>query len=256
MSSAFKTCRSVLVTGANRGLGLQIVDNLVTGDFSPGKIIATARKPSGAKELQNLAVKYPQIHITPLDVVSQDSIEEAAVAVDQIVKEDGLSCLINNAGISVPADFETVTAEKMLENFHTNSVSPLMITKAMLPMLKRAAAGGTGMGIHRAAVINMSSFLGSMELSWGEPAQKFKWYPYKASKSALNMVTRCMAVDLEADGILCMAIHPGWVRTDMGGLEAPLSKEESITSLLNVIGGLTEKDRGSFLDYTGEPLPW
>ncbi|KAF7649636.1 hypothetical protein LDENG_00138470 [Lucifuga dentata] len=70
------------------------------------------------------------------------------------------------------------------------------------------------------------------------------------------MVSRCMAKGLEANGILCVALHPGWVRTDMGGPEAPMSPEESITSVLSVIGGLTEKDHGSFLSYNGEPLPW
>ncbi|KAB5574934.1 hypothetical protein PHYPO_G00214780 [Pangasianodon hypophthalmus] len=256
MSSVFRNCKSVLVTGANRGLGLQIVESLVTGGGYAGKVIATARSPGEAEELQNLSKNHPNIHTITLDVVSEESIKKAAVEVEQIVQEDGLNCLINNAGINVIADFETVTAEKMLENFHTNSVGPLMITKAMLPMLKRAAAKGVGMGIHRAAVINMTSLLGSVELNWGERAKDFKWYPYRTSKSALNMITRCMAVDLEADGILCMAIHPGWVRTDMGGQEAPLSTEESISSVLAVIGSLTEKDHGTFLHYTGEALPW
>ncbi|XP_036391402.1 C-factor-like [Megalops cyprinoides] len=256
MSGAFKNCGSVLVTGASRGLGLQIVESLVTGSISPGKIIATARDPSKAKELQAVAEKYPNIHIITLDVVSQDSIDKAAQQVDVLVQEEGLNCLINNAGVNVIANFETVTAEKMLENFHTNSVAPLMVTKAMLPMLKRAAAKGTGMGIHRAAIINMTSLLGSVELNWGDRANNFKWYPYRTSKAALNMVSRCMAVDLEAEGILCVALHPGWVRTDMGGPEAPLSSEESISSVLSVIGGLTEKDHGGFLHYTGEPLPW
>uniref|UniRef100_A0A671MH16 Si:dkey-12e7.4 n=1 Tax=Sinocyclocheilus anshuiensis TaxID=1608454 RepID=A0A671MH16_9TELE len=157
--------------------------------------------------------------------------------VEQLVQEEGLNCLINNAGINVVANLETVTADKMLENFHTNSVTPLMITKAMIPLLKRAAAKGTGkgMGIHRAAVINMTSLLGSIELSLAV---------YVGSDSALNMITRCLAVDLEADGILCMALHPGWVRTDTGGPEAPLSPDESICSVLSVIGGLTEKDHG------------
>lgn len=258
----FRNCGSVLVTGANRGLGLQLVDSLASGGFSPGKIIATARQPASAQELKELAEKHPNIHVVTLDVVNQDSIEKCAEEVGQLVQDEGLNCLINNAGINVVADFNTVTAEKMIENFHTNAVAPLMITKALLPLLKQAAAskggsGGTGsMGIHRAAVINMTSLLGSVELNWGERANNFKWYPYRTSKSALNMVSRCMAVDLEPDGILCMAIHPGWVRTDMGGSEAPLSTEESISSMLSVIGGLTEKDHGSFLNFTGEVLPW
>ncbi|XP_026221952.1 SDR family oxidoreductase [Anabas testudineus] len=263
MSSAtnFQTCSSVLITGASRGLGLQMVDSLASGGFSPGHIIAAARKPASAQKLQELAERHSNIHIIRLDVVSQESIEESVEEVAQLVQEEGLNCLINNAGIKVVADFNTVTAEKMIENFHTNAVAPLMITKAFLPLLKQAASrGGAGasksMGIQRAAVINMTSLLGSVELNWGERADNFKWYPYRTSKSALNMVSRCMAVDLEPDGILCMAIHPGWVSTDMGGAEAPLSPEESVSSILSVIGGLTEKDHGSFLNYTGEVLPW
>uniref|UniRef100_A0A3Q1GSH0 Si:dkey-12e7.4 n=1 Tax=Acanthochromis polyacanthus TaxID=80966 RepID=A0A3Q1GSH0_9TELE len=257
----FIKCGSVLVTGANRGLGLELVERLASGGFSPGKIIATTRNTATAEKLQELAEKHPNIHIVTLDVVNQDSIEKCAADVAQLVQEEGLNCLINNAGINVVADFHSVTAEKMIENFHTNSVAPLMITKAFLPLLKRAAsrgalAGSKTMSIQRAAVINMSSLLGSVELNWGERGNTFKWYPYRTSKSALNMVTRCMAVDLEPDGILCMVIHPGWVRTDMGGSEAPLSPEESISAVLSVIGGLTEKDHGSFLNFTGEQLPW
>ncbi|KAM4572803.1 C-signal [Odontesthes bonariensis] len=257
----FRNCGSVLVTGASRGLGLQIVDSLASEGFSPGKIIATTRNPDTAQKLQELAKKHPHIHIVTLDVVSQESIEKCAEEVGRLVQEDGLNCLINNAGINVIADFHSVTAEKMIENFHTNAVAPLMITKAFLPLLKQAASkGGAGssgtMGIQRAAVINMTSLLGSVELNWGERANNFKWYPYRTSKSALNMVSRCLAVDLEPDGILCMAIHPGWVRTDMGGSQAPLSPEESTSSVLSVIGGLTEKDHGSFLNFTGEQLPW
>ncbi|XP_040927229.1 C-factor isoform X3 [Betta splendens] len=226
----FKECGSVLVTGASRGLGLQIVESLASGGFSPGKIVATARNPERAQKLQELASKHSNIHVIALDVVSQESIEKAAAEVTQLLPEHGLNCLINNAGISVSADFNTVTAEKMIETFHTNTVAPLMVTKAFLPLLRQAASrGGAG---------------GSRSMS------------IQRAACALNMVSRCMALDLEADGILCMAIHPGWVRTDMGGCEAPLSPEESISSTLSVIGGLTEKDHGSFLDYTGEVLPW
>ncbi|XP_004069799.1 uncharacterized protein LOC101175234 [Oryzias latipes] len=255
----FKNCGAVLVTGANRGLGLQMVESLASGDFSPRKIIATTRNVAVAKTLQELAGKYSNIHVLPLDVVSQESIEKCAEEVDLLLQGDGLNCLINNAGINVLADFHSVTAEKMIENFHTNAVAPLMITKALLPLLKRAADGKAAdgvMGIQRAAVINITALLGSVELNWGELANTCKWYPYRTSKCALNMVSRCMAVDLEPEGILCTAIHPGWVRTDMGGTMAPLSPEESVSSVLSLTGGLTEKDHGSFLNLTGEQLPW
>ncbi|KAL6107243.1 uncharacterized protein ACO6RY_10920 [Pungitius sinensis] len=252
-----KSCGSVLVTGAARGIGLQIVDTLANGGFGPGKIIATTRNPANAPKLQELAEKHPNIHIITLDVVSQESIEKSVEEVGQILQEEGLNCLINNAGINVMADFQTVTSEMMIENFNTNAVAPLMITKAFQPLLKQAASrGGAGMSIQRAAVINIGSLLGSVELNWGDRSNNIKWYPYRTSKSALNMVSRCMAGDLEPDGILCMVIHPGWVRTDMGGPEAPLSPEESVSSLLSVIGGLTEKDHGSFLNFSGEILPW
>ncbi|KAM6945943.1 C-signal-like [Aplochiton taeniatus] len=249
-----------MVTGSSRGLGLQIVKTLATTLFSPGKIIA--RNLGGAQELQELAETSPNIHIIPLDVLSQESIEHAAQKVEALVQEEGLSCLINNAGINMVADFKTVTADMMLENFHTNSVAPLMVTKAFLPLLQRAAAwvgagGAAGaMGVHRAAVINMSSLFGSVELNWGDMANDYKWYPYRTSKCALNMVSRCMAVDMEADGVLCVSLYPGWSRTDMGGPHAPQSAEESVSSILPVIGGLTEKDHGSFLNNSGKPLPW
>uniref|UniRef100_A0A672ZVW5 Si:dkey-12e7.4 n=1 Tax=Sphaeramia orbicularis TaxID=375764 RepID=A0A672ZVW5_9TELE len=249
----FRRCGSVVVTGASRGLGLQMVDSLASGGFAPARIIATSRDPSRAQKLQELAEKHPIIHIVTLD--------QCVEQVGCLLGDAGLNCLINNAGVNVVADFQSVTAEQMMQNFHTNAVAPLMVTKAFLPLLKTAASINTPsdpriMGIQRAAVINVTSLLGSVELNWGERANNFKWYPYRTSKAALNMVSRCMAVDLEPDGILCMAIHPGWVRTDMGGAQAPLSPEESISAVLSVIGGLTEKDHGSFLNFTGEQLPW
>ncbi|KAK1161645.1 hypothetical protein AOXY_G19256 [Acipenser oxyrinchus oxyrinchus] len=147
-----------------------------------------------------------------------------------------------------------------------------MITKAFLPLLRKAAKQGTSMGFHKTAVVNVSSLLGSVELNWGSGAE-FKTYPYKASKAALNMLTRCVAVDFVHLGILCLAVHPGWVQTDMGGpnisafcpfthhftyrsQQALLSKEESINGVLSMIGSFSEKNNGGFLDYTGKTLPW
>ncbi|XP_030636695.1 uncharacterized protein LOC115817516 [Chanos chanos] len=251
----FSKCRSVLITGASRGLGLQMVKQLVETTERPEKIIATARNPSAAQELLELSKSHAGIHVVPLDVVSEASIDAASQEVASIVGADGLNCLINNAAINISSDLKTVTRDTMMKTFESNTVAPLFVTKVFLPLLQTAAAKGTGMGVHRAAIINISSILGSVQLNWGEGAT-FKSYAYRTSKSALNMVTRCLATDLESEGILCMALHPGWVRTDMGGAIAPLSPEESISSVLSVISALTEKHHGEFLDYSGNKLPW
>ncbi|KAL7885272.1 hypothetical protein AOLI_G00055670 [Acnodon oligacanthus] len=257
MTLNFSKCQSVLITGASRGLGLQMVKQLVSNAERPKKIIATARNPDGAQDLQLLAKSNPDVHIVPLDVVSDASIDTAVKEVSSIVGPAGLNCLINNAAILIDTDLNTVTRDAMMKSFESNTVAPLFITKAFLPLLKTAAAAGqgSGMGVHRSAVVNISSLLGSIQLNWGEGAS-FKTYAYRVSKSGLNMVTRCLAAAVDLEGILCVALHPGWVRTDMGGPEAPLSPEESISSVLSVISGLTEKDHGEFLDFYGKKLPW
>uniref|UniRef100_A0A671LQ08 C-factor-like n=1 Tax=Sinocyclocheilus anshuiensis TaxID=1608454 RepID=A0A671LQ08_9TELE len=178
------------------------------------------------------------------DVTSDSSVDAAAQAVESIVGADGLNCLINNAAINMTTELDTVPRDAMMKTHESNTVAPLF---AFLPLLRRAAAEGSDMGIQGAAVINVSSILGSVQLNWGEGAS-CKRYAYRASKvkhlSALNMVTRCLVTDLETEKILCVALHPGWVCTDMGGPTAPLSPEESISSVLSVISGLTEKHHG------------
>ncbi|XP_023123189.1 C-factor-like isoform X1 [Amphiprion ocellaris] len=247
--------KSVLVTGSSRGIGLQLVTELARSCNRPGIIIATARDPTTSTDLQELSKTYPGVHIVKLDVDSQQSISSALEEVQSIVGNKGLNCLINNAAIGFSMDLNTVTPEAMMKTFQTNSVSPLFVSKTFLPLLQTAAAQSSGMGIHRAAVINISSILGSVEWTWGESAN-FKSYAYRTSKAALNMLTRCLAVDLGSDGILCMSLHPGWVKTDMGGPHADLTVEESVSGMLSVLSGLTEYDHGGFKDYRGQNLPW
>ncbi|XP_061628788.1 D-beta-hydroxybutyrate dehydrogenase, mitochondrial, partial [Phyllopteryx taeniolatus] len=121
-----------------------------------------------------------------VNVISNESIQKCVEEVGQLVQEEGLNCLINNAAINVEGDIHTVSAEMMIKNYHTNAVAPLMMTKAFLPLLKNAAsreASGTiSMGIQRAAVINMSSKRGSIQLNKGEYANDSKLYPYIVSK--------------------------------------------------------------------------
>ncbi|XP_062856362.1 C-signal-like [Trichomycterus rosablanca] len=260
MSINFSQCNSVLITGGNRGLGLQIIKHLVSITDRPKKIISTARNPAAAQELQKLAQSHSEVYILPLDVVNEAGIEAAVKEVASIVGPAGLTCLINNAGMAIHDDINTVTRDNMLTTFQCNAVAPLFITKAFLPLLRAAAAsvgGGSKMGVHRSAVINMSSIAGSIQENSGKGEfTKFKVCSYRVSKAALNMATRCLAIELKSDGILCVTLHPGWVRTDMGGEEAHLSPEESISSLLAVISKMSEKDHGEFLDYKGNRVAW
>ncbi|XP_048375133.1 C-factor-like [Sphaerodactylus townsendi] len=247
-------CRSVLITGSSRGIGLGLVRGLLAASPCPDLVLATCRYPEKAQELQQLCKKYPNLKLLQLDVVSESSIERVVKEVEEIVGDEGLNCLVNNAGINVVATLEQVTAETMLHIYETNTVAQLMVTKAFLPLLRRAAQQSTGMGCHRATIVNMSSISASMELV--EDNHFRMVYPYRIAKTALNMITRCLAVDLERDGILCVSLHPGWIDTDMGGSLAPLKVQDAIPGIISCLAHLSEKDNGSFLNGQGGYLPW
>ncbi|XP_074738204.1 C-signal-like [Strix uralensis] len=130
------------------------------------------------------------------------------------------------------------------------------LCQEFLPLLEKAAkdAGKEGLSCSRAAVINVSTKLGSIGLCLG--VLEAPMYPYRASKAAQNMVTRCMAAELQDKGILCTAIHPGWVKTDMGTQKAPLTVERSVRGILAVLASLSQDTSGAFLDWEGNSLPW
>uniref|UniRef100_A0A8C4ER79 C-factor n=1 Tax=Dicentrarchus labrax TaxID=13489 RepID=A0A8C4ER79_DICLA len=180
-------CRGSISTGSSRGVGLQLVKEPAKGSSRPATIIATARNPTASTVIN--------IYNLPISGRLALPLHPAA------------HCLINNAAAGLSMDINTVTPEATMKTFKVNTVAPLFITKV---------AQSTGTGIHRAAVINISFILGSIAHNWGEGAN-FKTYAYWTSKAALNMVTRCLAADLGSDGILYMSLHPGWVKTDIGG---------------------------------------
>ncbi|XP_074695460.1 uncharacterized protein LOC141929626 [Strix aluco] len=130
------------------------------------------------------------------------------------------------------------------------------LCQEFLPLLEKAAkdAGKEGLSCSRAAVINVSTKLGSIGLCLG--VLEAPMYPYRASKAAQNMVTRCVAAELQDKGILCTAIHPGWVKTDMGMQKAPLTVERSVRGILAVLASLSQDTSGAFLDWEGNSLPW
>ncbi len=220
-----------LVTGANRGIGLELVRQLVAAGHD---VIATARDPGSAEELASLGVR-----IEPLDTSDAASVAAFAGALEG----EAIDVLINNAGIGTieGSGLAETDLEQLLGLFNVNSIGPMRVTQALLPNL-RAGSGRT--------VVQMSSILGCIADAGAG------MFGYRASKSALNMLNRTLSAELEGEGFTCVAMHPGWVQTDMGGAAATLSPAESVAGMVEVIAGLDTSHNGGFLDYQGETLPW
>ncbi|XP_032556757.1 C-factor-like isoform X1 [Chiroxiphia lanceolata] len=252
---------SVLVTGANRGIGLGLVQHFLKMPNPPQWVFATCRDPKGqrAQELQNLASKHPNLVIIPLEVSDPASIKAAAARVEELLGGSGLNILINNAGIAKPISLDKETLETMTQIYTTNTAGPLLLGQAFLPLLKKAAQGspGSGLSCSKAAIVNMSSSAGSIE-------DVFIWefgqlVSYRCSKAALNMLNKCQSLAYKDHGILCVALHPGWVQTDMGSFDGhtpPLTVDASVTGMLKVLSSLSEKDTGTHLDWEGKVVPW
>jgi len=254
--------RNVLVTGASRGLGLELVKQLVKNpenqpNRSPAKVIATCRNPGNADELMELASEEKdRLFVKALDVLDYDSFPDFVNNdIKPIVQGEGVTCLINNAGVSGQSlNVEKVNPEAMLETYKTNAIGPLMLTKSMVPLLKIGAQKDIRNG---ALVVNMSSVLGSIKLNHPRMSQGYGGaYPYRSSKAALNMVTRSLCLDLFSLNIKTMAMHPGWVNTDMGGMNATLTPENSVACMLEVIENFdSDLYNGNLVDYKGQIMP-
>ncbi|NXO05639.1 GSFK dehydrogenase, partial [Oriolus oriolus] len=210
---------SVLVTGANRGLGLGFVQHFLRTPNPPQWIFATCRDPKGqrAQELQNLASKHHNVVVIALDVANPATITAAAAKVGEHLGGSGLNLLINNAGMVKPKTLDAETSEDMTETYTTNTVGPLLMGQAFLPLLKKAAQGspGSGLSCSKAAIINISSIGGSIASSYGW--EQMQVVSYRCSKAALNMLSKCQSLAYREHGVLCVALHPGWVQTDLGG---------------------------------------
>lgn len=232
---------TVLVTGANRGLGLEFVRQLKKAGHT---VIGTARDPESADELKALLMGEGD-RLEQLDV---DSEESAARLAKNLRDGSGLAIpidlLINNGAVSGHrGGIADLDMEGLAEDLRINAVGPMRVIKHLLPNLR----AGTGNQI-----VSISSQLGSITNANGGSS-----YGYRASKAALNMLNKHLSVELKDEGFTCMVLHPGWVQTRMGGPEAPLTPPESIAGMLKVIeGAKPETHNGAFLDYKGETLPW
>lgn len=229
----------ILVTGANRGIGLEFACQLAArGD----RVFACCRLPDQAVDLRALKVQYPnRITIVQLDVTEPSSINSAYETIKS--QTDALDMLINNAGITRPDPLGEVDRDAMLHILNVNTVSPILIVQRFLDLLK---AGD------QPKIINLTSGLGS--ISGRSSGGK---YSYASSKAALNMVTRTLALDMKQFGISTIVIDPGWVQTDMGGPDAWITPQQSISDMLhNVIDNLTLEQSGQFYHHSGKQIPW
>jgi NAD(P)-dependent dehydrogenase (short-subunit alcohol dehydrogenase family) len=228
-----------MITGSNRGIGLALTsESLARGD----RVFATCQHPEEADALHALAAEHgDRLTILRLDVTDEETIEASVEAIQS--EENGLDVLINNAGISPSGErLGRLDADTMLHTLHVNAVGPMIVSQAFLELVR----GGDD-----PKIINISSQLGSLtrKSSGGR-------YSYCSSKAALNMLTRALAFDLRPDGVIVMAMHPGWVRTDMGGSSAPVEPAESAQGILQVVDELTMSDSGAFYTYQGREVPW
>uniref|UniRef100_K3XCJ9 Uncharacterized protein n=1 Tax=Globisporangium ultimum (strain ATCC 200006 / CBS 805.95 / DAOM BR144) TaxID=431595 RepID=K3XCJ9_GLOUD len=239
------TNKTVLITGSNRGIGLQFVQEYKKLGWN---VIAAVRDPTAADKLNAFA----PYKVVQLDIGDEASVLSAAKELDG----EAIDLLINNAGIIIRDELASATKANMLKLFEVNSVGPFLVTRAFIPHLKAAAVKNGS-----ANVIQVSSLVGSISLCAGN------YYGYGTSKAALNMISSSLAIDLKGDNVGVFVLHPGYVATDMTGGGAvdivrgdevikAISTEKCVGDMMSVINKLTLAETGKYYSYTGEALPW
>ena len=228
-----------VVTGANRGLGLELTRQLLDRGCT---VIAGCRHPAAAAALAELAAATGRVTALPLDVADSASIAGFCAEARRIAPELGL--LVNNAGILLDQpDLGSVTAEDLARSFAVNAIGPVLMVQGLVSSLAAA----------RGKVLDISSGVASMQ-----NARRLGngWYGYCASKAALNRLGWCLANELRPSGVGVYSFEPGWVKTDMARGGGDLTPAESISAVLRVLDGLTLEDSGGYFNWRGEPHPW
>ena len=228
---------SIFITGANRGIGLELTRCFARDDW---RVFACCRSPGQAEELQALAAENDQLSIHQLEVTDPAQIAELAEA----LKTEAIDILVNNAGIYGPdkQGFGETDTDGWLETFHVNCIAPMLISEAFVEMVARSRLR---------TIATVGSVMGSIaENSSGNH------YAYRTSKAAAHMVIKGLSHDLAERGIIAVALHPGWVRTRMGGPAAPLDADVSAAGLKKVLLGLPNADSGCLIDSLGAKRAW
>lgn len=230
---------TVLITGSSRGLGLEWVRQFAeVGSW----VHATCRHPAEADQLKALAATHPGVHVHRLDVTRQQEIQELALALEN----EAIDVLINNAGVYfeklIPDAMGSLRYGDWETTFQVNTIGALRVTEAFLEHVARS---------QRRLVVGITSHMGSI----AEIESPGSYY-YRSSKAALNAAMKGLALELKPRGIGVLLLHPGWVRTLMGGSGAPLAVPESVQGMRQVLDRFTMADTGRFLRYNGTEIPW
>lgn len=227
---------SALITGANRGIGLEFVRSFAADGWA---VHACCRHPEKAKTLKAIegAVTCHKLDVT-------DGLQVASLARE--LADMPLDLLVNNAGIyGQRKDFGETDYDDWLEVLKVNALAPMRMAERFVEHVEKS---------ERKLIVNVSSRMGSIAGN-----ERGGSYVYRSSKAALNMVTKGLANELAPRGIAVICFHPGWVQTDMGGEGAEVSPADSVAGMRRVIDGIADSgnaDSGSFLNYDGSPLPW
>lgn len=229
--------KTVLVTGANRGLGFEFVRQYLEAGQ---RVIATVRDPGKASALQSLVERFPAtLTLHSLDVTDAQSRLQLARALDG----QPLHLLINNAGVSGGwGELGRLDEATWLQVLHTNTIAPIKLVELLRANLVNAEA---------ATVAILSSKMGSMSDNTSGGS-----YIYRSSKAALNAAAKSLAIDLVAENIKVAILHPGWVRTDMGGPNGLIDAPVSVSGMRRVLAGLTKDQCGQFIAFDGTVIPW
>jgi NAD(P)-dependent dehydrogenase (short-subunit alcohol dehydrogenase family) len=228
---------SVLITGANRGLGLEFARQYLADGW---RVFATCRDPAAADQLQHLAKSSGKLKVIEMDVTDAASVRKAATQ----IKDVAIDVIINSAGITGVSGQRpgNIDYDSWARVINVNTMGPLRVLEAFVDHLTRS---------ERKLAVSITSGMGSLadNTSGGSIG-------YRSSKAALNMVMRSAAIDLAPRGIACVVVNPGWVKTDMGGPSATLTARDSVTAMRRLIEKLGPAQSGKFFHYDGSEYPW
>jgi NAD(P)-dependent dehydrogenase (short-subunit alcohol dehydrogenase family) len=231
--------KTLLITGANRGIGLEFCNQYAADGW---RVLACCRDPGKADALNKLAARYPDlIKLHALDVTNHVQIEQLA----RTLSDETIDLLINDAGVYPSADklgFGHTDYAEWMAAFNINTMAPLKMVEAFVQQIARSQLK---------LIVTITSQMGSIDDNGSGGS-----YLYRSSKAAANMVVKSLAVDLKDKGIISVAFNPGWVKTDMGGPDAPLDAVQSIAGLRARIAELGPTTSGRFVDYAGAEIGW